>query len=119
MAFRPNSHDVLLAANGLTLVRDPDTDARYQTFGTRSGSPLALAFSRQGRRFFAAYGDGTIWSHDLASGDSSIVVCPCVPTVLQSTNDDSLFLLNVPINGPSFLLDGKNNRTLFVARKDL
>jgi len=119
MVFRPNSHDLLLAAGGLTLVRDADIDARYQSFSERSGSPLAVAFSRQGRRFFAAYSDGTIWSHDLASGESSSVVCACVPTILQSTDGDSVFLLNEPINGPLFLLDGGNNRIVFVAKGDL
>jgi WD40 repeat protein len=119
MVFRPQSHDALIAGGSrITLVHDVDAGASYREFDDSSGPPLALSFSRQGRRFFAAYGDGTIRTHDLTSGEWSRMICPCVPTGLQLMNGDAVFRLTQSGSGPLFLLDGANNRIVFAVREE-
>jgi WD40 repeat protein len=118
MAFRPNSHDLLVATASLTLIRNPEADTRYDSFNETDHTAQAIVFSLDGGRLFAAYGDGTIWSYDLTTGNSSRTTCPCIPVSLQPTNGDSVFLLNPPGDSPPFLFDAGKNRTLFVARGD-
>lgn len=120
MVFRPRSHDALVAAGGrIILIRNVDdlAAATYQDFDdTSSGPPIALNVSRDGRRFFAGYGDGTIQTRDVASGELFTASCPCHPTGLYPLQGDSIFRLNSSM--PLFLFDAANNKVLFVARGD-
>jgi hypothetical protein len=119
MSFRPQSHDVLVAADGrITLIRDIATHATYQVFAQQPDSAVALGFSSDGRRFFAAYRDGAIRTYDLASGESRATACACAPTGLFPMQGDSVFRLNELRSGPLFLFDGASNRVVFVARED-
>lgn len=118
LAFRPQSHDALIAAAGrITLVRAVDTVPTYTVFEEPLDPAVAVLFSIDGRRIFAAYADGKILTHDVASGESFVSVCHCVPTGLQPLHN-SVFRLNEVEPGPVFLFDGLKNRVVFVAGGD-
>jgi WD40 repeat protein len=118
LAFRPQSHDALIATAGrITLVRAVDSEPTYAAFEDSPDPAVAVQFSIDGRRIFAAYADGKIRTRDLATGESFATVCPCLPTGLQPLSN-SVFRLNQVEPGPVFLFDGLKNRVLFVAGGD-
>jgi WD40 repeat protein len=119
MAFRPLSHDVLIASGGLiNFVSAIDNHPAYQARSELPGDPVALAFSLDGRRFVAAYADGRVQMSDLLLGASPLVRCLCHPTGLEPLDGDAVFALRADRLQPLFLFEGTKNRVSFVGRDE-
>jgi WD40 repeat protein len=117
IAFRPLSHDVLVASGGvITLMRNVDSHANYQPITDIPGDPVALAFSADGRGFVAAYADGRVQMSDLSSGGLPPVRCLCRPTGLEPLAGGSIFALRTDESPALFLFDAATNRVVFVGR---
>ena len=120
IVFRAGAHDALLVdtSGRITAVNHLDVSPEYQLVRDASAGTAAVDYSRDGRRIFAASGDGTIATYDLLSGESSNISCSCVPTGLYPLQGDSVFRLNEPSDPPLLLFDGQKNRVVFVVGSD-
>ena len=106
LAFRPQSHDLLIATpESILLVRDVDTAAQFQVVDPAAGA-VALAFSTDGKRGFAVHAaEGAITVFRLDQGTSTRIACRTSPRVLQALRGNDVFRLNEISEGPLWLLD--------------
>ena len=113
MAFRPQTHDALIAYSQIhqvSLLRNATEAAEFQVLaGANDGvsAPVAVEFASRGLTAFVANSDtGNVTILDLTGGPARSISCDCRPTSLYRLSGDSLFRLNDPSSGPVLLLDG-------------
>lgn len=121
IAFRPRTQDAAAATanNQLFLLADITHNSQpLLAAGADEGiaGPVALAFSSDGQRLFAANSDsGAITTSDLAQGITSTLDCHCQPTGLDRLRGSAVFRLT-EAQSSLLLFDGSTNpsRILFV-----
>jgi hypothetical protein len=110
LAFRPHSHDALIATpDGVRMVRDIDTAARFQVVNPATDT-VALAFSTDGKRAFAAHAEeGAITLFHLEQGTSTRIASRTRPQILYPLRGNDIFRdifrINEISDGPLWLLD--------------
>jgi hypothetical protein len=106
LAFH-GSNALVAAAGQILLVRNVASGSEYRTLAayTENRTPVAVQFSSDAARAFAAMSDGEILVYSLDAGELARLSCQCRPTGFHQLSGDSLFRLNETGNEPIWLLD--------------
>jgi hypothetical protein len=118
MAFQ-GSDALIAGAYQILLVRNLPESSEYRTLAAYSEDriPVAVQFSPDAARAFAATADGEILVLALEGGDLARLACRCRPTGFHRLADHSLFQLNEAGSEPIWLLDAAAQpRLWFVPR---